>query len=221
MGARATLWAPRAPWYTALGGLDRFRRPRVGFLPAFYEWPLLLVLAQLGQHGEVLERGRVADRLLPRRDVAEKTAHDLAAARLGQRVGEADLLRPCDRSDLLDDVLLELTAQDVVRLEAALGGHEGDQGLALELVRPAHHRRLRHLRVRDESRLDLHGSQPMAGDVDDVVHPSHDPEVPVGVTPRAVARAVDARKPLPVLLDVAVGVLVDRTQHRGPRLLDD
>ena len=62
---------------------------------------LLLVLPQLGQHGVVLERRRVAHRLLARGDVAQQAAHDLAAARLGQRVGEADLVGPGEGADLL------------------------------------------------------------------------------------------------------------------------
>src|SRR4029453_12593516 len=106
----------------------------VGFYPLFTCRRSLLVFAQLGQHREVLERRRVADRFLPRRDVAQQAPHDLAAARLGKGVGEPDLFRPRDGADLLDDVLLELAAQGLVRLEPAFRRHEGDEGLALELV---------------------------------------------------------------------------------------
>ena len=69
---------------------------------------LLLVLAQLGQHRVVFERRRVADRLLARGDVAQQAAHDLAAARLRQRVGEADVVGPREGADLLGDVLAQL-----------------------------------------------------------------------------------------------------------------
>src|SRR6185369_536968 len=95
----------------------------------------LFVFAQLGQHREVLERGRVAHRLLPRRDVAQQAPHDLAAACLGQGIRDPDLFRPRDGADLLDHVLLELGAQDLVGLEPAFRRHEGDEGLSLELVR--------------------------------------------------------------------------------------
>ena len=37
----------------------------------------------------------------PRRHLAQEAAHDLAGARLGQRVGEADLVGPRERADLL------------------------------------------------------------------------------------------------------------------------
>jgi hypothetical protein len=53
----------------------------------------------------VLERGGVAHRLLARGDVAQQAAHELARVRLGQRLGEADLLGLGDRADLLGEVL--------------------------------------------------------------------------------------------------------------------
>src|SRR5512139_3497786 len=49
--------------------------------------PSFLVLAQLRQHRQILQRRRVAERLLAGGDVAQQAAHDLAAAGLGQGLG--------------------------------------------------------------------------------------------------------------------------------------
>src|SRR5262245_39432839 len=68
---------------------------------------LLVLLAELREDRVVLERRRVAERLLPGGDVAEEPPHDLPAARLRQRVREADVVGTGERADLLRDVLLE------------------------------------------------------------------------------------------------------------------
>jgi hypothetical protein len=113
------------------------------------------------------------------RDVAQEAAHDLAGAGLGQRVGEADLLGSGQRPDLLGDVAAQLLGQGVVGRDPGARRHEGDDGLALELVGAADDRGLGDLGVRDQRALDLHGRQAVAGDVDDVVDAAHDPEVAV------------------------------------------
>jgi hypothetical protein len=53
--------------------------------------------AQARQHREILQRRRVAERLAAARDVLEQPAHDLAAARLRQGVGETDFFRARQR----------------------------------------------------------------------------------------------------------------------------
>jgi hypothetical protein len=47
-------------------------------------FPLFIVRPQPGQHAVVFQRRRVADGLPARRDVAQQSSHDLAAAGLGQ-----------------------------------------------------------------------------------------------------------------------------------------
>src|ERR1043166_2663152 len=102
----------------------------------------LLLLTQTGEHRVVLERGRVADRILAARDVAQQTAHDLSAARLRQRVGEAEIVRAREGADLLRDVLAECLPELLGRALARLERHEGGDRLALQLVRPADDRGL-------------------------------------------------------------------------------
>ena len=67
--------------------------------------------------GGIGQRRRIAERLALG-DVAQQPAHDLARARLRQIGGEQNLIRPRDRADLLDDVLLQLVGQLRRRLSA-------------------------------------------------------------------------------------------------------
>src|ERR1700687_3647413 len=85
----ATHVGPRAAWWLLRCALGREEEERPGRrLPvrAF----LLFGFAELGEDAQVFQRGGVADALFAGGDVAQQAAHDLAAARLRQRVGEAD-----------------------------------------------------------------------------------------------------------------------------------
>src|SRR5271157_6214619 len=73
----------------------------------------------------------------------------------------------------------------------------------------------------DQGRLDLHGAEAMAANVDDVIHPAHEPEVAVGVLAGAVSGEVAALDVAPIGLAVALGVAVDGASHRGPGLADN
>src|ERR1700722_4968718 len=68
----------------------------------------------------------------------------------------------------------------------------------------------------DERAFNLRRREAMAADVHYVVDPAHEPVVPLGVTPRAVARKIEMRKLLPVGLHVALVVTPDTPQHSGP-----
>ena len=100
--------------------------------------------------------------------------------------------------------------------------HESKHRLALDLVLSSDDRGFRDARMRDKCGLDFHRAESMAGDVQHVVDPTHDPEVSVGITMRTVARHVEAVVEfLPVRLQVALVVSPDRAQHRWPGLADD
>ncbi len=58
-------------------------------------------LAQLGDDREVFQRRRVALDLAVRGQFPQQPAHDLAGAGLGQRLGEADVVGPGQRANLL------------------------------------------------------------------------------------------------------------------------
>src|SRR5258707_411966 len=67
----------------------------------------IFALAELGEDAEVFERRGVAGDLAAAGDFLEQAAHDLSAARLGQRVGEADVIRLRDGSDHFTDMPAE------------------------------------------------------------------------------------------------------------------
>ena len=129
------------------------------------------------------------------------------------RLGRANL--PIRLADVLADLLRRARRRP---RRVALERHERGDRLAGVLVGLADHRGLGDLRVRDDRRLDLGGRQPVAGDVDHVVDAPDDPEVAVLVLARGVADEVDVLAELvPVGLDEAVVLLVERAQHRRPR----
>ena len=106
-------------------------------------------------------------------------------------------------------------------LVAALERDEGGDGLALEVVGAADDGGFGDLGMGDERRLDFHGAEAVAADVDDVVDAAHEPEVAVGVHARAVAGEVAAGDVGPIGLAVALGIAVDGAGHGGPGLADD
>ena len=75
---------------------------------------LLDLVAELGHHVRVAQRGDVAE-LAALGDVAQQPAHDLARAGLGQVVGPDDPLRPRELADPLRDVLADVADQLVGR----------------------------------------------------------------------------------------------------------
>src|SRR6476660_6494153 len=91
--------------------------------------------AELCEDAEVFEGGRVALRLgVAPRDFLQEAAHDLSAARLRERVREADLIGARELSDLLVDVRGELVLEVLARRLALLERDEDDEGLAFEVV---------------------------------------------------------------------------------------
>src|ERR671920_143864 len=112
--------------------------------------PSLLVRPKLLQHGEVFERGRVAVRRAGGGYLAEQAAHDLARARLGERVGEAYLVGAGERAYLFRDVAAQLLLQLVGRPALAFERDEGDDALTLQLVGAPDDRGLGDRLVRDE-----------------------------------------------------------------------
>src|SRR4051794_15771904 len=116
--------------------IGRGRRPRAtrGHREPARPRSGLVLLAELGDDAEVLERRGVAGALAAGGDVAEEPAHDLAAAGLRQGVGEADVVRAGQGADLLDHVGAELLAELLAGRLARLEGDEGRDRLAAELV---------------------------------------------------------------------------------------
>src|SRR5688572_1694768 len=95
--------------------------------------------------------------------------------------------------------------------------HKRYDPLTLQIVGTADNSGLGDSRMADEGAFDLHGPYPMAGNVDDVVNAPHNPEIPVFIAPRAIAREIDAFNIGPVLLFEAFRIAVDGSHHGWPR----
>jgi signal transduction histidine kinase len=127
-----------------------------------------------------------------RRPVAQEAAHDLAAARLRERVGEAHVRGARELADRVLDVAADRVAQRVRRGLPRLERHEGAQGLARQRVGPGHDCRLGDAGERHDGGLDLHGREAVAAHVEHVVHAAEDAEIAVhGIADGAVAGQVD------------------------------
>ena len=74
------------------------------------------------QHRAILQRGGIAAHHLAGSQGAQHAAHDLAAAGLGQGIGELDQIRAGDRADLFGNPAAQLRRKTLrgVRLEEAL-----------------------------------------------------------------------------------------------------
>jgi hypothetical protein len=77
------------------------RLPWVSTRIALFNPLSFLRLAQLGDHGEVFQRGDVSGDFAVRGQFLEYAAHDLAAAGLGQELSKADVVGAGQRADLL------------------------------------------------------------------------------------------------------------------------
>src|SRR5439155_13388207 len=148
---------------------------------------------------------------------SKQSSHDLSRARLRKLGGEHDRLGTCDRADRLYDMLAELFRQLLASLVSTAKSDEGEDRLSGDRVLTSDHGRYGHLPMRDERGLDFGGRDAVPGDLHDVVDTSHEPEVAVLVASGAVAGEVLPGVAAPVRLAVALVVLVDAAEHRGPR----
>ena len=101
---------------------------------------------------------------------------------------------------------------------AAFQRHEHRHRLTLHVVRTAHRGRLGHQRVAHQGAFDLDRGQPVAGDVEHVIDPPHDPVVAVGVLSGVVAGQILPRHAGPVGLAKPLVVAPDAPEHAGPWL---
>ena len=182
---------------------------------------LLFVSAEPGDDAEVFEGGGVALDFAGRGEFAEEAAHDFSGACFGERVGEAEVVRPGESADVFGDPLAELLFEIVAGGLAAFEGDEGGDGLSFHLVGAADDGGFRDFWVSDERGFDLHGAEAVAADVDDVVDAAHEPEVPVLIAPCAVAGEVAAGDLAPIGGEEARVIAVDGSGGGRPGFADD
>ena len=105
------------------------------------------------------------------------------------------------------------------RVRALLTGDQGDvavNALALDVVRIADHRRLGDERMGNEGAFHLGGAEPVARDVEHVVHPAGDPVIAVLVAAAAVAGEIFAAIGAEIGLHEAVMIAIDGPHLPGP-----
>src|ERR1700686_4621416 len=75
-----------------------------------------------------------------------------------------------------------------------------------------------HLRMSDQGAFDFRGTQPVTGDIDDIVYTTRNPVIAVRIAPRAIAGEIHTLKGLEVRVDEALMVAVDSTHLSGPAI---
>jgi hypothetical protein len=93
--------------------------------------------------------------------------------------------------------------------------------LAFDIVGIAHDGGFCDQRVGDQSALNLRRAQTVAGDVQDIVHPSGDPPIAVRIPPGAVAGEIKAAIGGEIRLRKALMVAINRAHLTGPAAFDD
>ena len=197
------------------------RRGGSGRLPLFL-FVAGTILDKIVDHVRIGKGRRVAKIVdLVLGDLAQDAPHDLAGTRFREAGGELDDVRRGDRADVVTHPALQLLAQVVVALRAALQGDIGVDALALLLVRIADDCRLGDLRVGAERTFDFGRPHAVTGDVDDVVDAAGDPVVTVLVAPAAVAGEVLVLVCREIGLDEALVVAENRAHLAWPGPRDD
>src|ERR1700730_2643487 len=115
----------------------------------------LLRLGQLRQDAEIFQRGCVAGDFSPARYFLEKPAHDFSAACLWQRLGKANFVGLCNRTDVFSNVLAQTGLQRICRFNICFQRDKRDYSLTFQLVRPSHHRSFRDRRVTYQGTFDF------------------------------------------------------------------
>src|SRR5207253_10716272 len=98
--------------------------------------------------------------------------------------------------------------------------YECNNSLTFQIIGPPDNCGFGYCWMTNKRAFNLHCPNPMTGDVDDVVNSAHDPQITVFITASTVAGEIHAGDLTPVLFLVPLGITVDRSQHRRPRLLD-
>ena len=126
-------------------------------------------------------------------DAADRGSEDFAGAGLGQARDHAGVLECGDGADAVSDQGDQFGGDfGFWTVHAGFQDYQTDGGLAFQFVFRADHRAFGYGRVGGQDFLHLAGGEAMAGDVDDVVGATHDPDVAVVVDRSSIAGAIPA-----------------------------
>src|SRR5262249_7006212 len=171
---------------------------------------------QLLYHRSIGQGCRIAQRP-PFGNVTQQSPHNLSAASLRQFRREEDGIRPGNRADLLRNVLLQFGHLVRISRCTLLQGDKGSNSLSFNIVFLADHGGFGDLMMMHKGAFDLHGADPMACDVHNIIHASQQPEITLGVALTAISGKINIlAKTTPVGLNVTLWIAVDRARHRRP-----
>ena len=153
-------------------------------------------------------------------DLAQDAAHDLSGTGFWQSRRNQDLIRHRDRPDMGADLVAQCTDQFHIGNNPLFENDVGKNPLPLDFVREANHGRFGAVRVGDQGTLDLGGTHPVSGDIDDVVDPAGDPVVAVFVTPASVTGQIVAGVGVEIDLGKALVIPLDGPRNGWPGALD-
>ena len=114
-----------------------------------------------------------------------------------------------------------LLEQLIRAFDACLQAHKSDDRLSLDLMRTPHHSSLSHCLVRDKCTFNLGSAESVARDIEHIIEPSDDGEIPLLVTDGTVTSGIHTGVVTPVSILIAFFITVNRTQHTWPWLADD
>src|SRR5262249_42730825 len=150
------------------------------------------------------------------RNLFQKAAHDLARTSFWQSLGKADVIGFGHWTDFLSDVLPQFLAQVSIGLHIAFQSDKGHEGLTLQIIWTANYSRFGDLLMAHEFALDFGGADPMTGDIENVVDPTHNPKVTILVLPAAISGEVTALDFAPIHRLVALRIAPQATEHARP-----
>ena len=122
------------------------------------------------------------------------------------------------RANVGADLFHNLRLRGLGHFLAGFERHIGINGIALNIVRIAHHSRLGYGRMPANGTFDLGCAEIMTTDNDHVVHAAGDPIITIGITAAAVATEIFTREPREIGVVETLLIAVYRAHLARPRL---
>src|SRR5918994_7893887 len=127
-----------------------------------------ILLFQLCYHIGICQGGGISQRSSIG-DVTEQSAHDLTAAGLWQFRGKENLIGSGNGSDLFCNMALKFIDKRVASVDTGFQRNKSADRLAFDIMCFADDGGFSDFLMIHESAFNLHGTDPMAGDIHDVI----------------------------------------------------
>lgn len=151
---------------------------------------------------------------------AQNAAHDFPRPRHGQGGSDADQVGRRKATNVLTDQLVQFFNQQV-RLFGTFHEHDkSGNGLTLDGVGLSDGRSLRDQSMRHQGTFDFGRTNPVTGNIQNIVDPTNDKGVPVGILVGRVSGKVIARIGLEVRVLEAIVISQTSSCHTGPGMFE-